>query len=234
MSDKNALRRALKEKGYWNGSQSIWTHSQLERTPYKATVLGEEYIVHPKVFSPKYFDDSEFFAAALVKSHTRKSFLEIGTGTGVIAISLAKSGTKKVVAVDLSPEAVVNARENVRLHRLTNKVSVRTSDVYSGVHTNERFDVIFWNVPWGYVDREVSVTERSLHDPFYTSIKRAVLESPNHLTESGVLCLGFSTKFGRLDLIKEYAKEIGKSVELIAKRKATEANPVSIELLQIS
>jgi ribosomal protein L11 methyltransferase len=50
--------------------------------------------------------------------------LDVGTGTGVLAIALAKLGVKKVVALDLDPQAITAARGNVRRNAAGTRVSL--------------------------------------------------------------------------------------------------------------
>jgi ribosomal protein L11 methyltransferase len=48
--------------------------------------------------------------------------LDVGTGTGVLAIALAKLGVKRVVALDLDPQAITAARGNVRRNAIAGRV----------------------------------------------------------------------------------------------------------------
>jgi ribosomal protein L11 methylase PrmA len=50
--------------------------------------------------------------------------LDVGTGTGVLAIALAKLGVKSVVALDLDPQAITAARGNVRRNAAGSRVSL--------------------------------------------------------------------------------------------------------------
>ena len=50
--------------------------------------------------------------------------LDLGTGTGILAIAAALLGAKRVLAVDLNPLCVKTARENVKLNHLEGKVGV--------------------------------------------------------------------------------------------------------------
>ncbi len=52
----------LRHEDYLEGTRQLLEQSAQEQKPYRITVLGEEFIVLPKVFSPKYFKDTEFFA----------------------------------------------------------------------------------------------------------------------------------------------------------------------------
>lgn len=50
--------------------------------------------------------------------------LDVGTGTGVLAIALAKLGVRKVVGLDLDPQAITAARGNVRRNAITGRVAL--------------------------------------------------------------------------------------------------------------
>ncbi len=70
--------------------------------------------------------------------------LDIGTGTGILAIASAKLGAGRVVAVDHDPWSVQNARENVRRNRVQNKVAIRRQTI-SALPTG-RFDLVLANI----------------------------------------------------------------------------------------
>ena len=44
--------------------------------------------------------------------------LDVGTGTGVLAIALAKLGVRHVLAIDTDPQAIAAARDNVRRNEI--------------------------------------------------------------------------------------------------------------------
>ncbi|PZE22719.1 50S ribosomal protein L11 methyltransferase [Paenibacillus xerothermodurans] len=55
--------------------------------------------------------------------------IDVGTGSGVLAIAAAKLGAKRVLALDLDPVAVSSAQENARLNGLQNQITVKHSDL---------------------------------------------------------------------------------------------------------
>ncbi|WP_248926723.1 50S ribosomal protein L11 methyltransferase [Paenibacillus hamazuiensis] len=55
--------------------------------------------------------------------------IDVGTGSGVLAIAAAKLGARHVLAVDLDPVAVSSATENTRLNGLDEKITVKLSDL---------------------------------------------------------------------------------------------------------
>jgi ribosomal protein L3 glutamine methyltransferase len=77
-----------------------------------------------------------------------KRVLDIGTGSGCIAIAAAHALPEaRVDATDVSPRAISVARNNVRRHRLQGRVHVSRADVYEGLE-RRRYDVIVSNPPY--------------------------------------------------------------------------------------
>ena len=86
-----------------------------------------------------------------------RAVLDLGTGSGVLAIAAARRGAQPVVAVDTDPLAVAAARDNARRNRAP--VDVRHGDVE--VVTGERFDVVVANLDTATLTR-LAPTARSL------------------------------------------------------------------------
>jgi len=70
--------------------------------------------------------------------------LDLGCGTGVLAIAAAKLGARRVVAVDPSPEAVEVTRASARLNGVERRVTTVAGEV--GSVRGESFDLILANV----------------------------------------------------------------------------------------
>jgi release factor glutamine methyltransferase len=76
--------------------------------------------------------------------------LDVGTGTGAIALAIAdESSAARVTAVDVSPDALALARENLELTGVNGRVSLVEHDLTSGLGDTE-FDLVVSNPP--YVD----------------------------------------------------------------------------------
>ncbi|WP_017687222.1 50S ribosomal protein L11 methyltransferase [Paenibacillus sp. PAMC 26794] len=57
--------------------------------------------------------------------------IDVGTGSGILAIGAIKLGAKHVLALDLDPVAVISARENVELNGLEQQITIKESDLLS-------------------------------------------------------------------------------------------------------
>ncbi|MBI5047515.1 MAG: 50S ribosomal protein L11 methyltransferase [Deltaproteobacteria bacterium] len=71
------------------------------------------------------------------------SVLDVGTGSGILAITAAKLGAKKVVGLDTDPEALNVARANVGLNHAGKKVTITAKPLEK---VKNRFSVIFANI----------------------------------------------------------------------------------------
>jgi release factor glutamine methyltransferase len=107
--------------------------------------FGLPFNVNPAVLIPR--PDTELLVElALERLPPSGSVLDMGTGSGAIAVALAHTRRDAAVtALDVSPDALAVARGNAAL----NKVPVRLleSDWYAAVH-QERFDLIVSNPPY--------------------------------------------------------------------------------------
>lgn len=126
-------------------------------------------LVLPDVFNPTLFHTSEALVERLagVPVKPGMAVLDMGTGSGVAAIAAARRGAR-VVAVDMSPEAVRCARINALLNRVEDSVEVRCGDLFEPVR-GERFDLVLFNppfyagtprAPWEYAWRSEGVLDR--------------------------------------------------------------------------
>ena len=64
-----------------------------------------------------------------IQAATPAQVLDVGTGTGILAMAAALFGAGRVVAVDNDPDAVTVARENIEKNRLDEKIEVSTTPV---------------------------------------------------------------------------------------------------------
>ena len=76
-----------------------------------------------------------------------KSFLDIGTGSGILAIAAAKLGFRPVRAFDFDPEAVRVARGNARINGVSRKIKIVREDVIQlSKHPARSFDLVCANL----------------------------------------------------------------------------------------
>ncbi len=109
-----------------------------------------DFIVSPAVLIPR--PETEFLleqALAVFPSggHCSQA-LDMCTGSGVIAVVLAKELNCPVIAVDISTPALAVALENLRRHQVTDRVGLVCSDLFAGLNPKNKFDLIVSNPPY--------------------------------------------------------------------------------------
>ncbi len=78
------------------------------------------------------------------KYYTAGNILDIGTGSGILAIAAAKLGAKDITAVDIDKDAVQVAIENVALNHLSDTIVVKEGDLVQGI--DQTFDFAVANI----------------------------------------------------------------------------------------
>ena len=85
---------------------------------------------------------------ALVQSENPKAILDIGTGTGVLALMMAqKFPEATIVAVEIEPTAAAEAKQNMENSPWPDRLTVVETDI-NNLRTNQKFDLIISNPPF--------------------------------------------------------------------------------------
>ncbi|MGW8957071.1 50S ribosomal protein L11 methyltransferase [Paenibacillus sp. NPDC055715] len=63
--------------------------------------------------------------------------IDVGTGSGILAIGAVQLGAKHVLALDLDPVAVSSARENTHLNGLEDRITIKESDLLSVLNASD-------------------------------------------------------------------------------------------------
>ena len=93
--------------------------------------------------------------AAARQSGTRQSFLDVGTGSGILAIAAAKLGYARIVAFDNDPDSVRVAAANARQNGVRRQIRLSQMDVDGlGARESGRFDVICANLIFDLLVRD--------------------------------------------------------------------------------
>ncbi|HUT92701.1 MAG TPA: peptide chain release factor N(5)-glutamine methyltransferase [Thermoguttaceae bacterium] len=129
-----------------------------EGTPVAYLVGRREFYslsfrVTPDVLIPR--PETEFLVMALLDLARGRpggdpiTICDVGTGSGIIAVSAAKHlPSARVVAIDVSRSALEVARENVRAHGVEDRIELVESDLLAAVPAQRRFDFIVSNPPY--------------------------------------------------------------------------------------
>jgi ribosomal protein L11 methyltransferase len=134
-----AVGRKLLLKPSWNRKQPRRGQSVVELDPGLSFGTGQ----HP---TTRFCLDQ---MARLRTPNRRQSLLDIGTGSGILAIAAAKLGYGPVRAFDFDPIAVQVARRNVRLNQVQQQVRVSRENLsLLPLDTTVRFEVVCANLEY--------------------------------------------------------------------------------------
>ncbi len=219
-------------KSYYAETLSVFRESMKEKRKYHIKLLGKEFVVYPGVFSPKYFSSTEFFASELpIKKNG--TFLEIGCGTGIVSVMALLGGAKKAVCTDINPAACKNTSENAGMHKLSKRVKVLKRDIFPAPG-KEKFDVIFWNFPFCYTTKRLSVKERSLFDTKYRSAEKFFRNVGKYKKPRGHIFVGFSTDIGNFEKLEEIALTSDYTLKMAKMAISTRTKlPVSYQIFEL-
>ncbi|MGL5054195.1 MAG: peptide chain release factor N(5)-glutamine methyltransferase [Fusobacteriaceae bacterium] len=154
----------------------------------------------------------------LLLDRENSNILDVGTGSGAIAITLGKElKNSKVTGLDISPEALEMAEENKVLNKAEN-VNFLLSDVFTALeNSEEKYDLIVSNPPYiplsEYNELMIEVKQYeprgALTDGgdgyfFYEKISK---ESKPYLKDGGYLA--FEVGYNQAEKVSEFMKENG-------------------------
>jgi len=143
-----------------------------------------QYQTHPQVYEPA---EDTFLLAENLQVKRMSSTLEIGTGTGIIAIMAARKA-QRVIATDINPHALKCTLKNIIINKTFN-IELREGNLFEPVK-NEKFDVILFNTPYLPASDEEQIDDeldaawnggpdgREVIDKFLENVK-------NHLNPGG-------------------------------------------------
>lgn len=200
------LQNVLSELKYQIPIQYIIGETEFYGLPFK---------VDKNVLIPR--PETEELVEWIVQNHKNQhniKILDIGSGSGCIAISLAKNLPKaKVSAIDISAEALNVAKNNAALNQVN--VNFINSDILTIVELPDVFDIIVSNPPYvrelekDQMQQNVLANEPHIalfvknENPLLFYDKIAEL-AKNHLTENGVLYFEINQYLGNetVELLK--------------------------------
>lgn len=172
--------------------------------------FSEEFFVDERVLVPR--PETELLVEEALRimaerpGHTSSlRILDMGTGSGIIGITLARHGATAVTCVDISGDALLVARDNAARLGVQDRIACVRSDLFAGIKPGARFDIIVANLPyvsaseWQELMTDVKLEPKSalLGGTLGTEIyERFVTDLPRRLGEDGfVLCeLGGTTQ----------------------------------------
>ena len=123
---------------------------------------GRSFSINENVLDPR--GDTETLIDYVIEKPV-KSVLELGTGSGAIAVTLACEWEEvNVTAIDISADALLLAKINAEKFNVQNKIQFLKSDWFESI--DDRFDLIISNPPYiGLKEKEKISDEVINYDP---------------------------------------------------------------------
>ncbi len=127
----------------------------------KFTNVENEIIIDPKTaFGTGYHATTYMLIEEIMQINTEnKSVLDMGTGTGILAILSKMQKSAYTYAVDIDPKSVTNTSENIIINK-TPDIDVALGD--TSVLKNEIFDIIYENIWKNIVIADLPLLEKHL------------------------------------------------------------------------
>jgi release factor glutamine methyltransferase len=191
----------------------------------ETSFCGLKFRINPSVLIPR--PETEELIECILNDYDGRKMriLDIGTGSGCIAISVAHFlPTTEVIAVDISGEAIQTAEENARINN-TSVSFIQADILYSDVDIPGTFDIIVSNPPYVKENEQIGMERNVLlyeprlalfvpdNDPllFYRAIARLAKQK---LNTGGALYFEINAMLGK-ETVQALKEEGFTNVELI-------------------
>ena len=154
--DEKKLTREQEEK-YFKNVEKIIKGIPLQHITHQQEFMKMNFYVNKDVLIPR--ADTEILVEEVIqiaKKIKAKKILDIGTGSGAIAISLAKYiKDSQITAIDISRKALEIAEQNAKKNEVDKKIAFLSSNLFEQL-PKEKYDIIVSNPP--YIKREIIKT----------------------------------------------------------------------------
>jgi release factor glutamine methyltransferase len=192
----------------------IWLIKKVQKYgPHRVCISGNSYEISEDVFNPKYYFTSVFMAKHIMVT-PEDTVLDMGTGSGIHAITAGHSGSR-VIAVDINPEAVRFAQRNVKNNGLENIVSVIEGDMFSSLDPRDKYSVILFTPPY-LEGTPVTLFDKALYDSNKDLLSRFFREAREFLRPGGYVQMVYSSIAGTEQAVS-IAAQLGWSHSIIAR-----------------
>jgi release factor glutamine methyltransferase len=192
---------------------------------------GFRLTVRPTVFHPRYFLSSEYFAEFIDGLDLRgKRVIDVGTGSGILALAAARAGAQNVIAADINPNAALNAAENARANGVGARVTALCTNLLSALAPGPLFDVILSSPP-KHAGEPRNLADRGWHaGPAYRDIAALFDQSRERLKPGGRVYVMVSSD-SDLDLFSRLIVRAGFRARLAHERSIFIESLIIYELL---
>lgn len=227
------------EVNYFKAIKKLCQGIPLQHITHRQEFMKMTFYVDENVLIPR--PDTEVLVEEVIKIAKKtnaKKILDLCTGSGAIAISLAKYIEEiNVTAVDISPRALNVAKINSRNNNVDEKITFVESNLFKNLK-KEKYDIIVSNPP--YIKKEIikKLDKEVQREPiialdggndgldFYRKI---ISSADEYLKFQGYLCLEIG--YDQKEEVEEIVKKQGKYIDTYCKKDLCDNDRVIITRL---
>ena len=213
------------EVDYFKAIKRLINGEPIQHITHQQEFMKLSFFVNEDVLIPR--PDTEILVEEVIKIAKKikaKNILDMCTGSGAIAVSLAKYlDNVEITAVDISTKTLNVAKTNAKNNEVENKITFIESNLFENI-VNEKYDIIVSNPPYIKTDVIPKLDKQVQNEPhialdggkdglkFYKII---IEEAKKYLEENGKLILeiGYDQKEEVENLIKQSGQY--KKIEVI-------------------
>ena len=208
------------EVDYFKAIKKIANGVPIQHITHMQEFMKMNFYVNEDVLIPR--SDTEVLVEEVIqiaKKVNAKKILDLCTGSGAIAISLARYIEKsEITAVDISLKAINVAKLNAKNNEVENQITFIESNLFKEI-PKEKYDMIVSNPPYikreiiKKLDKEVQKEPKIALDGGYDGLdfyRKIINQSDEYLKFKGYLCLeiGYDQKEDVIELIKNEEKYV--------------------------
>ena len=220
VNDMEQLDKA-KEKQYLEEIKILKKGVPIEHITHQKEFMKMSFFVDKNVLIPR--QDTEILVEEVIKIAKKinaRKVLDLCTGSGAIAVSLAKYLPQaEITAIDISNDALKIAKKNAISNNVQNQITFISSDMFTNLG-EEKFDIIVSNPPYIKTNVIKNLDIQVQSEPYIALdggkdgldfYKKIINESYQYLKYSGYLCLeiGFDQKIDVIELIENTERFTG-------------------------
>lgn len=216
----NEILNLRQEVNYFKSIKKIINGVPLQHITHMQEFMKMNFYVDENVLIPR--QDTEVLVEQVIdiaKKINAKKILDLCTGSGAIAVSLAKYiENSKITAIDISKKALGIAKQNAKNNEVENQITFIESDLFKNI-PKEKYDIIVSNPPYikkeiiKTLNKEVQKEPKIALDGGYDGLnfyRKIINQSYEYLKFKGYLCLeiGYDQKIDVIELIENEEKYI--------------------------
>ena len=211
----NQVLTLRQEVNYFKAIKRLINGEPIQHITHQQEFMKLSFFVNEDVLIPR--PDTEILVEEVIKIAKKikaKNILDMCTGSGAIAVSLAKYlDNVEITAVDISTKTLNVAKKNAKNNEVENKITFIESNLFENI-VNEKYDIIVSNPPYIKKDviktlnKEVQKEPKIALDGGYDGLdfyRKIASQAIDYLKFESYLCfeIGFDQKEDVTEIIKD-------------------------------